>query len=51
LEALLTDYFQENLPAGYTTKAILETTLSTLLDLAEAEKIISKSEKKSCNGN
>lgn len=45
LEALLTDYFQENLPAGYTTKTILETTLSTLLDLAEAEKIISKSEK------
>jgi len=45
LEALLTDYFQENLPAGYTAKTILETTLSTLLDLAETEKIISKSEK------
>lgn len=45
LEALLTDYFQENLPAGYTTKTILETSLSILLDLAETEKIISKSEK------
>ncbi len=44
LEALLTDYFQENLPAGYTPKKILETTLSTLLELAIAEKIISKSE-------
>jgi hypothetical protein len=45
LEALLTDYFCENLPTGQTEDSILQLTLSSLLDLAETSGIINKSEK------
>lgn len=45
VEALLSDYFIENLPAGQTQATILSTTLSALLDMAEADAIITKSEK------
>lgn len=45
LEALLADYFCENLPAGQTQATILNSTLATLLDLAENAGIINKSDK------
>src|ERR1700752_1331439 len=45
LEAVLTDYFCENLPAGKTKNNVLEGTLSNLLDYAEDEKVINKSDK------
>jgi len=45
VEALLSDYFIENLPAGQTQATILATTLASLLDMAEAEAIITRSEK------
>ncbi len=40
LEALLADYFCENLPTGQTQANILNSTLATLLDLAENSGII-----------
>jgi hypothetical protein len=45
IEALLTDYFYENLPAGQTQATILNATLAVLLDFAETEGVITKSEK------
>jgi hypothetical protein len=45
VEALLSDYFIENLPSGQTQASILSTTLAALLDFAEADGIITKSEK------
>jgi hypothetical protein len=45
IEALLTDYFYENLPAGQTQATILNSTLAVLLDLAENEGVITRSEK------
>lgn len=45
IEALLTDFFYENLPAGQTQATILNSTLAVLLDLAENESVITKSEK------
>lgn len=45
VEALLSDYFIENLPAGQTEASILSTTLAALLDFAEADGIITRSEK------
>lgn len=45
LEAVLTDYFCENLPTGQTQPSILNMTLASLLDLAENSSIINKSDK------
>ncbi|MCU7550888.1 hypothetical protein OCK74_17340 [Chitinophagaceae bacterium LB-8] len=45
VEALLSDYFIENLPAGHTQATILNLALSNLLDLAENEGLISRSDK------
>lgn len=45
VEALLSDYFTENLPIGQKYVTILSTTLSALLDFAEEGGIITKSEK------
>lgn len=45
VEALLSDYFIENLPFGQTQTTILSATLFELLDFAEAVGIITKSEK------
>jgi hypothetical protein len=45
VEALLSDYFIENLPVGQKQATILSTTLSALLDFAETGGIITKSEK------
>lgn len=45
LEALLVDYFTGTLPAGTSKKTILEANLETLLDMAEKEGIINKSER------
>ncbi|TAE46744.1 MAG: hypothetical protein EAY69_08080 [Cytophagales bacterium] len=45
VEALLTDYFIENLPDGQTKASILSANLAKLLDFAETQEIITKSEK------
>lgn len=45
VEALLSDYFIDNLPFGQTQATILSATLFELLDFAEAARIITKSEK------
>lgn len=45
LEAMLSDYFCENLPPNETKATILQKTLGTLLDLAETSLIITKSDK------
>lgn len=45
IEALLTDYFIENLPDRQTQTSILSANLATLLDFAETHEIITKNEK------
>lgn len=45
IEAVLSDYFIENLPQGKSEKEILKSDLGSLLDFAESEKLISLKEK------
>ena len=45
VEALLSDYFIENLPSGCTQSTILNSSLANLLDLAENEGLITRSDK------